>query len=230
MAHGREHLQTYENKYQSQRAKIRFKRGATLNEVIEEAKSIKFGRDGGILVIQGGGNNLTQDGAVLQWFKLMECIREIWKENEKVTIRIVGITRRTAETREFKRQRTRAEDIWSEEIMRWQEERIKNKRASKWIEGLDFISMERVIETKDLGRDGVHLNRFGYEKFYDKIFDFVQVTQNLRRKSREEETDNKNNNISEKSVRGLKRTNTWDKGGRRNNNRENRTTSRQGTK
>ena len=36
--------------------------------------------------------------------------------------------------------------------------------------------MERVINAKDLGRDGVHLNRFGYEKFYDKIFDFIQVT------------------------------------------------------
>ena len=40
----------------------------------------------------------------------------------------------------------------------------------------------------------VHLNKFGYEKFYDKIFDFVQVTHNLRRKSREEEADNKNSN------------------------------------
>ena len=59
------------------------------------------------------------------------------------------------------------------------------------------------------GRGRLHLNRFGYEKFYDKIFDFVQVTQNLRRKSREEETDNSNNKISEKSGRGLKRTNTW---------------------
>ena len=99
------------------------------------------------------------------------------------------------------RDRTRAEDIWSEEIMRWQEEH-KKQRPSRWIEGLDFISMERVIKAKDLGRDGVHLNGFGYEKFYDKIFDFVQVTQNLRRKSREEETDNRtnNNNISETSV------------------------------
>ena len=43
MAHGREHLQTYENIYQqSQRATIKFKRGATLNEVIEEVKSIKL--------------------------------------------------------------------------------------------------------------------------------------------------------------------------------------------
>ena len=70
-------------------------------------------------------------GAVLQWSKLMECIGEIWRENEKVTVGIVGITRRTAENREFERQRVRAEDIWSEEIMRWQEERIRNKRPSR---------------------------------------------------------------------------------------------------
>ena len=145
----------------------------------------------------------------VQWFKLMECIGEIWRENEKVTVGIVGITRRTAENREFERQRVRAEDIWSEEIMRWQEEWIRNKRPSRWIEGLDFISMERVIKAKDIGRDGVHLNRFGYEKFYDKIFDFVQVTQNLRSKSREEEKDINNNSMSEKRTRGLKRTNVW---------------------
>ena len=42
--------------------------GVTLNEVIEEAKSVKFGRERGILIIQGGGNNLTQGGAVLQWY------------------------------------------------------------------------------------------------------------------------------------------------------------------
>ena len=105
MAHGREHLHTYENKYQQcQRATIGFKRGATLNEIIEEVKAIKFDREGGIIVIRGGGNNLTQDGAVLQWFKLMECVGEIWRENEKVTVGIVGITRRTAENREFERQ------------------------------------------------------------------------------------------------------------------------------
>ena len=128
MAHGREHLHNYENKYQQcQRATIGFKRGATWNEIIEEVKAIKFDREGGIIVIQGEGNNLTQDGAVLQWFKLMECIGEIWRENEKVTVGIVGITRRTAENREFERQKVRAEDIWSEEIMRWQEERIRNK-------------------------------------------------------------------------------------------------------
>ena len=77
------------------------------------------------------------------------------------------------------------------------------------MEGLDFISMERVIKAKDIEKDGVHLNRFGYEKFYDKIFDFVQVTQKLRGKTRKEEAENKNINESEKSVSGLKRTNSW---------------------
>ena len=56
MAHGREHLHTYENKYQQcQRATIGFKRGTTLNEIIEEVKAIKFDREGGIIVIPGWG-------------------------------------------------------------------------------------------------------------------------------------------------------------------------------
>ena len=56
MAHEKEHLHNYENKYQQcQRATIGFKRGATLNEIIEEVKAIKFDREGGIIVIQGGG-------------------------------------------------------------------------------------------------------------------------------------------------------------------------------
>ena len=33
---------------------IGFKRGATLNEIIEEVKAIKFDREGGIIGIQGG--------------------------------------------------------------------------------------------------------------------------------------------------------------------------------
>ena len=80
------------------------------------------------------------------------------------------------------------------------------------MEGIDIISMERVIKMKDIGRDGVNLNRFGYEKFYDKIADFIQVTQNLRMRPRKKEAE-KNMNRSEKKVRGLKRTNTWIKEG-----------------
>ena len=93
-----------------------------------------------------------------------------------MTIGIAGKTRRAAENKEYERQRTRAEDNWREGIMEWQEERIRNKRPSRWMKGIDFISMERVIKTKYIGRDGVHLNRFGYENFNDKISDFVQVT------------------------------------------------------
>ena len=37
----------------------------------------------------------------------------------------------------------------------------------------------------------------------------MQVTQNLRRKSREEEKDINNNSINENRTRGLKQTNVW---------------------
>ena len=120
-------------------------------------------------------------------------------------IGIVGITRRTAENREFERQKMRVEDIRSEEIMGSQEERIRNQRTSRWMEGIDFFSVERAIKIKNIGRDGIHLSGFGYEKFYDKIADFIQVTQNLRMKTRKEEAEKKNINGSEKEVRGLKK-------------------------
>ena len=73
------------------------------------------------------------------------------------------------------------------------------------MEGIDFFSVERAIKIKDIGRDGVHRDGFGYEKFYDKIADFIQVTQNLRMKTRKEEAEKKNVNGSEKEVRGLKK-------------------------
>ena len=150
-----------------------------------------------------------QDRAVLQWLKLVNCIREVWSNNENVTIGIVGIARRTIATRELDRQRERVEDIWSEEIMGWQAERIRNKRPSRWMEGIDLISMERVIISKDVGRDDVHLNRFEYEKFYNKITEFMQVMQGLRIKTRKENAEKRNMNSGKKKVRGIKKTNSW---------------------
>ena len=55
MAHCREHLQIHENKHhQCKGAEIRFKRGAILDEIIEEAKSVTFGKEGGILIYTKG--------------------------------------------------------------------------------------------------------------------------------------------------------------------------------
>ena len=45
-------------------------------KIIKEGKSVTFGKEGRILIIQVGENNLLQDRAVLQWFKLVDCILE----------------------------------------------------------------------------------------------------------------------------------------------------------
>ena len=70
------------------------------------------------MIIQGGGNSLVRSGAVLQWMKLVDCIKGIWEKNSNVTIGIVGITRRMKAEREFEHERERSEDIWGEEILR----------------------------------------------------------------------------------------------------------------
>ena len=68
--------------------------------------------------------------------------------------------------------------------------------------------MERAIKSRDVGRDGKHLNRFGYKAFYDEIEDFIQVTQGLRNKNGKEKDEtldtNKQGNIGGR----VKRTNS----------------------
>ena len=59
---------------------IRYLRGGWLEEILEEAKKVKFGDEGGILVIQGGGNSLKEEGAVFQWMRIVDTIQEVWKK------------------------------------------------------------------------------------------------------------------------------------------------------
>ena len=148
--------------------------------------------------------------------KIVNCVKEIWRKHTNVTIGLVGIPRRGVGERDFEHERERAENIWGEEIFRWQAERVKNKRPDRWMEGIEFISMGRVIQSKDVGRDGVHLSRFGYKKFYDRIASYLEVTKGLRARAREEK-EKKANRVGKRMNGPTERTNTWVREGGKEN-------------
>ena len=60
---------------------INYKRGANLDEILMKVREVVFEEMGGVLIIQGGGNNLLQEGAVLQWMKIVNTIQEVWRKN-----------------------------------------------------------------------------------------------------------------------------------------------------
>ena len=55
---------------------------------------------------------------------MVEAIKEIWRKNSKVTIWIVGITKRPNEDPEFEKERRYLEETWTKEIERWQKNRL----------------------------------------------------------------------------------------------------------
>ena len=76
-------------------------RGANISQITDIVKKTKMGRKGEILIIQGGGNNLVKEGAVLTWMKIVEAIKEVWKNNKEVTVGVIGVTRRPSEVKDF---------------------------------------------------------------------------------------------------------------------------------
>ena len=115
-------------------------RGANISQITDIVKKTKMGRKGEILIIQGGGNNLVKEGAVLTWMKIVEAIKEVWKNNKEVTVGVVGVTRRSDEVKDFEIQRIRLEQILEEEIERWTTQK-RETGVERCIEGISFLGM-----------------------------------------------------------------------------------------
>ena len=101
------------------------------------------------------------------------------EKNKNVTVGIVSITRRD-QGMEFERERRLSEEVWLREIERWQKQRIRNRRPKRCVEGTSFISMDGVVWSYDIGRDGVHMKPHGYRKFYEKIGKYIGVMIDMR--------------------------------------------------
>ena len=87
------------------------------------------------------------------------------EKHKYVTIGIVSFTRRTKEAK-FEKQRRLSEKVWYQK-----RERAENRKweAKRCIEGTALISMCRVVCSRDICWDGVHLTARGCRKFYEKI-------------------------------------------------------------
>ena len=65
--------------------------------------------------------------------------------------------------------------MWKKEIARWQEQRRKSEGPERRVEGLIFLSMDRVVYFRDVSEYGVHMIPHGYDKFYRKIGHYIEL-------------------------------------------------------
>ena len=88
-----------------------YRRGAKIEEIINKVSNIEM-KEGGIIIIQGGGvNDLEYVGADFTWKGIIGCARNVWKSCKNVTFGVVGITRRPAEKIGFEKERKKFEEI-----------------------------------------------------------------------------------------------------------------------
>ena len=152
--------------------------GANINNIMETVKNLEMGPNGGVIVIQGGGNGLAWEGAEETWEKIKKGISEVWKREEEVSVIVVGVTMRTGQSREFENQRRRLNWMMQKQISNWQNK--KEEPNLIYRKGVFFLDMDKVIMEKDVSKDGVHPTEEGYDKMYGAIAEEVDMLVRMR--------------------------------------------------
>ena len=134
---------------------------------MEEVENRKFGREGGIILIQGGGNSLSVECADRVWRRIEVGVEHLLENNINMRIGVMGVTIRPSENKSFECQRL----ILNSMIQRGAEEINKKYRPG---EGrVTYVNTEFAIGVWDIGKNGVHFNRLGYTKMNKLIERFV---------------------------------------------------------
>ena len=153
-----------ENDEKKRNRKVICKPGATMYQIAEVVEKLDMGNEGGVVVIQGGGNNLLKIGARKTWERIRQAIWEMWEKNKNIAVIIVGITRRCKEPKAFEMQRKVMDEIMEEEVNAWTKERERKGCVPPYKHGVQFVSNDRVVKNRDVSEDGVHLLKWGTKR------------------------------------------------------------------
>nr|BDT63271.1 MAG: hypothetical protein [Hemigrapsus takanoi nimavirus] len=128
--------------------------GEVKRKVEEKAGEIKDG----LLIIQGGGNNLENIGTEDTVKEVVEAVKAM--EGKKVSVAVVGVMRRPREGERYERIRQRTNARLQEELVQIKIEWMKERKGN-----VSFIDLDGVLrEGMDFNGDGVHLNQTGLDR------------------------------------------------------------------
>ena len=125
--------------------------GAVKRKVVEKAGEL----EDGLLVIQGGGNDLEDVGTENTVKEVVEAVKAV--EGKKMSVAVVGIMRRPCEGERYETIRKRTNVRLHEELLKVKVEWMKERKGN-----VSFLDLDGVLrEGMDFAADRVHLNRSG---------------------------------------------------------------------
>ena len=140
--------------------------GAQIGTITEKVK--EKCRDGGddLVIIQGGGNNLTGIGHRETVEKILSTVKEITtgKKNRKVAV--MGIFKRPREciNDRYDEERKKTNSILQTELCKMKVEKTQ----------VSYIDMDAIIQDNMFSVDGVHLNREGNDRMSARILNWMK--------------------------------------------------------
>lgn len=133
--------------------------GARIGEVRRrvEEKAGEF-KEGSLLIIQGGGNDLENVGTEDTVREVVEAVKAV--EGKNVRVAVVGVMRRPREGERYERVRQRTNIRLQEALLQLKVEWLRGKKGN-----VSFVDLDGVLrEGLDFTVDGVHLNQSGHER------------------------------------------------------------------
>ena len=146
-------------------------RSKCIDTIIKEAKEVAIGMNDGLIVIQGGGNGLTDRDEDESVKMVLDGVRNIKDRNKRMRVSVVSVLPRPGmeKDRQYEKMRKSINEKLHVAIMEL------NLKAQVDLEnnGVSYLDMDPVITPDMYVRDGVHLNERENEKLAQHIITWL---------------------------------------------------------
>lgn len=151
-------------------------KGKDIKDVMDEAR--KCGRElqEGLLIIQGGGNNLTQLGAEDTVKEVIEGIKKVKAQKKNLRVGFVGILRRPKESMKYEYTRRKVNRKIAEELCKMKMDYMKNDDI-----GVSFLDLDGELTGNRFARDQVHLDNEGVRDLGKRILEWILASERLHK-------------------------------------------------
>ena len=156
-------------------SKLASLRGKGVDSIAMEARQSVESVNEGMVVLQGGGNSLREDGPKRTAEKMLECVRQMKKDRKKVRIGIIGILRRPKEGSGYEEMRREANWMMQKGIQEMKLSMLGDRQDY----GVSFLDMDNVLPRQVYGSDGVHLDWKGEKWMCGRILEWIKATERM---------------------------------------------------
>ena len=143
--------------------------GARIFDIKEKVREAASKMEDGLLIIQGGGNDLKKIGVEETVKEVVDAVKAV--EKKKMSVAVVGVLRRPREDVTYERLRRATNRRIFEEVTRMKVEWMREKSGN-----VSFLDLDRTLDDDRLfARDGVHLNTDGNARMGRRLREWVKA-------------------------------------------------------